>query len=48
MVFAGDASGSGEAVSGGFDSTIRKWDVENGVHTTTIVSFFLYIAHYSI
>ncbi len=35
-VFVGQ--GSKEAVSAGFDSTIRSWDTEHGVCTRTIVS----------
>lgn len=34
VVFNGDRS----AVSAGFDSTVRTWDVENGICTNTIVS----------
>ena len=45
VVFAGDGNeggDGGEAVSCGFDSTVRKWDVESGVCTTTIVSVLFF------
>ena len=49
VVFAGDWSGSGsgdvgEAVSCGFDSTVRKWDIESGVCTTIIVSVSIFLS----
>ena len=39
-LFGWEAKGA-NAYSCGFDSTVRTWDVENGVCVSTIVSRFL-------
>lgn len=40
VIFGNAESGKGESVaySCGFDSTVRTWDVENGICTNTVVS----------